>query len=236
MIGICSVCREEVELHYFRQCVACIKKRKTAWYQANRSRQKETQRNWVKNNLEKKREIHRKWVADHPDKVAEYEERRRRKQGSKKRVLIEGPWPSSTPEYHTKWRKEHPEAERAKHAKYRVNNIKKIRAYFQNNKDQHYKKAHIRRSRQNNSGGSFTVGEIKELYKRQNGLCANRLCRLKIGTVKGKRNYHIDHVTPVALGGSSFIENIQLLCASCNRRKAARPADQWAVETGVLFV
>ncbi|MBI2683997.1 MAG: HNH endonuclease [Actinobacteria bacterium] len=30
-----------------------------------------------------------------------------------------------------------------------------------------------------------------------------------------------DHVIPVALGGSSGAENLQLLCADCNRRKGA---------------
>ena len=29
-----------------------------------------------------------------------------------------------------------------------------------------------------------------------------------------------DHVLPVALGGATTIENLQLLCADCNRRKS----------------
>lgn len=30
-----------------------------------------------------------------------------------------------------------------------------------------------------------------------------------------------DHIVPVALGGSSTAENIQLLCAQCNQSKGA---------------
>lgn len=30
-----------------------------------------------------------------------------------------------------------------------------------------------------------------------------------------------DHVIPVALGGASTVENLQVLCAACNRRKGA---------------
>lgn len=30
-----------------------------------------------------------------------------------------------------------------------------------------------------------------------------------------------DHVIPVALGGATTVENLQLLCSDCNRRKGA---------------
>jgi HNH endonuclease len=33
-----------------------------------------------------------------------------------------------------------------------------------------------------------------------------------------------DHVIPVALGGASTAENLQVLCATCNRAKGASPA------------
>lgn len=31
-----------------------------------------------------------------------------------------------------------------------------------------------------------------------------------------------DHIVPVAKGGSNTAQNVELLCADCNRRKAAR--------------
>ena len=34
-----------------------------------------------------------------------------------------------------------------------------------------------------------------------------------------KKNLEIDHVVPLARGGSSRLENLQLLCRDCNRRK-----------------
>jgi HNH endonuclease len=35
----------------------------------------------------------------------------------------------------------------------------------------------------------------------------------------GKRNRTIDHVVPLALGGTSRLENLRLACGGCNRRK-----------------
>ena len=34
----------------------------------------------------------------------------------------------------------------------------------------------------------------------------------------GKRNLHYDHVIPVALGGLATVDNLRLLCFSCNAR------------------
>ena len=48
--------------------------------------------------------------------------------------------------------------------------------------------------------------------KRRGGRCA---------ACGGDELLQFDHVIPVALGGSSTPENLQLLCAPCNREKGA---------------
>lgn len=44
----------------------------------------------------------------------------------------------------------------------------------------------------------------------------------------GGRSLTIDHVEPVAAGGSSDLGNLRLCCASCNRRKGQMGADAYA--------
>lgn len=80
---------------------------------------------------------------------------------------------------------------------------------------------HKRRSRKYSSGGSFTKEEIAELYEKQSGICV--YCHADLS---GK-NYHIDHIMPIVLNGSNSIENLQLLCPTCNFRKGGLHPDEW---------
>lgn len=56
------------------------------------------------------------------------------------------------------------------------------------------------------------------LYAKQRGMCP--CCNRPLG-----RNYHIDHIMPIALGGTNTDDNVQLLRASCNAAKGASHPD-----------
>lgn len=62
--------------------------------------------------------------------------------------------------------------------------------------------------------GGHTAAELKELFEKQDGRCA--YCGRSI-----RNGYDADHIVPLSRGGSNWITNIQLCCASCNRRKWA---------------
>lgn len=85
-----------------------------------------------------------------------------------------------------------------------------------------------RRAKKRAAGGKYTARQIEVLHKAQKGKCVN--CRNSI-----KDAFHIDHVTPIALGGSNGIENIQLLCPDCNLRKGAQDPLKWAQKNGRLL-
>lgn len=89
-----------------------------------------------------------------------------------------------------------------------------------------------RRTKALENGGSFTVADVNRLFFCQKGRCASCTKKLKLD---GKQKFHIDHVMPIALGGSSDPENLQLLCPSCNRKKSAKHPIDWAKENGRLI-
>jgi 5-methylcytosine-specific restriction endonuclease McrA len=87
-----------------------------------------------------------------------------------------------------------------------------------------------RRLRKRNAEGSHTGEEIKQLFAKQRGRCANPACHRSI-----KDGYHVDHIMPLVLGGSNWISNIQLLCPTCNLKKRAKDPIKWAQENGMLL-
>lgn len=99
--------------------------------------------------------------------------------------------------------------EKARYAKqWREKNREVVAAYSRN-----------RRAVIKNCEGSHTVEDIKWLMQAQRYKCAVCSCNIK-------SNYHVDHIEPLAKGGSNAKENLQVLCPTCNNQKhAADPID-----------
>lgn len=85
-----------------------------------------------------------------------------------------------------------------------------------------------RRARERAAEGTHTAAEIAALYKAQRGRCV--YCRASLA-----RGYHADHITPLILGGSNRIGNIQLTCSTCNLRKNRTAPDVFARRMGLLI-
>lgn len=76
-----------------------------------------------------------------------------------------------------------------------------------------------RRSLKKNSSGSFSEDEWKEIKIKYNYTC------LSCGKREPEIKLTIDHVTPLSMGGSNTVDNIQPLCGLCNCRKHAKRLD-----------
>lgn len=86
-----------------------------------------------------------------------------------------------------------------------------------------------KRARKRDAEGNHTAADIAALKVRQRMKCATCRCCLK------SSGHHVDHIEPLARGGSNWPWNLQLLCPTCNMKKNAKDPIQWASENGFLL-
>jgi 5-methylcytosine-specific restriction endonuclease McrA len=87
---------------------------------------------------------------------------------------------------------------------------------------------HTRRARERNAGGVWTAEDIDRIGRAQKGKCAS--CGKRI-----KKHFHVDHIQPLAKGGTNWPNNLQLLCPPCNLSKNARDPIEYAQSNGLLL-
>jgi hypothetical protein len=112
----------------------------------------------------------------------------------------------------------HPEKRKAANAAWRAANPEKAKsaklAWRAANKDKSRIINQNRRAKTLANGGVLSRDIAERLFKLQKGKCA--CCGEHLGS-----NYHLDHIIPIALGGSNTDDNIQLLRQRCNNQKRA---------------
>lgn len=82
------------------------------------------------------------------------------------------------------------------------------------------------------STGQHNAQDILKLFDLQSHQCV--YCKSTLENI-GKNKYHIDHIVPLSKNGSNGIENIQLLCPSCNLRKSNKLPEDFAASIGMLL-
>lgn len=85
-----------------------------------------------------------------------------------------------------------------------------------------------RRARKKQSAGKLSTNLAARLFELQRGKCA--CCGKPLG-----KGYHLDHIIPLALGGANSDDNMQLLRATCNRKKSAKHPIDYMQEKGFLL-
>jgi len=134
--------------------------------------------------------------------------------------------------YNAAWKTENKVRVLELEAAYRERHPVRVRvskkAWYEKNKEQWKVYGNARRAREVGAEGSFTKEEVRELLEKQRGKCA--VCRTDI-----RSKMHRDHIQPIAVGGTNYISNIQLLCPDCNFQKNAKDPVQFMQSRGFLL-
>jgi 5-methylcytosine-specific restriction endonuclease McrA len=116
-----------------------------------------------------------------------------------------------------------PQAKRERAVEYQASHRDERRAYFKKwmeaNPEKFAAHLELRKQRKRDAGGKYLACE----WAAMNDAFGWRCLRCDVPDCESKLVG--DHVVPVALGGSSNIENIQPLCDACNRWKSTRSID-----------
>ena len=130
------------------------------------------------------------------------------------------------------WRAKSHEKIAAANANWRLKNIDSIKikqaAWQAANPEACRINRQNRRARQNEPMGILSHGLSEKLFRLQKGMCP--CCSQPLGD-----NFHLDHIVPLALGGSHADGNIQLLRARCNLQKHAKDPIDFMQSRGFLL-
>ena len=144
-----------------------------------------------------------------------------RVENSEKRKILQQKWKEKNAEkhklYQREWYLKNKKTVLEKQREWRAKNPDAYRVYSEN-----------RRSRKSFGGGRLSPDLCEKLFKLQKGKCA--CCKKPLG-----KNYHMDHIMPLFLGGTNTDDNIQLLRSECNRQKHAKHPVEFMQQRGFLL-
>lgn len=174
----------------------------------------------------------RQWRLDNPERAKEL----RAKENKEKRRESNRAWAKANEEKvkasRKKYRILHKDSIRLSNAGYRKANVKKqsdyTAAWRKANPEASRAIVRNRRARMRSSCGKHDAHDIIGLVRIQGGKCA--WCRRSV--IKQR---HVDHIIPIALGGSNNRSNLQILCPPCNRSKGSLHPIEFAQREGRLL-
>jgi len=138
--------------------------------------------------------------------------------------------PNRAKEIDHAWKRKNAGRLAQRHAAYAEKNRDALRAYnkaWASRNSERVRNAN-RKRRARLNGGVLSANIEMVLRELQRGRCA--VCCRRLGG-----NTHLDHIMPLALGGTNTDTNAQLLCRSCNQRKHAKHPVQFMQEQGYLL-
>lgn len=206
MMKYCKKCDEDTEHNSHGGCRVCVRANSARWAAANRIRVRATTKAWELVNPEKSRAGKAAWRAANPER-------------QRAAVLA---WHAANKDKgiaaSARYRAANPDKAKAAQAAWRAKNQEANRVHLNN-----------RRARKAAAGGKLSPGLAGRLFKLQRGKCACG-CAQPLGD-----DYHLDHIMPLALGGTNTDDNIQLLRSKCNQQKHAKHPVDFMQQRGFLL-
>lgn len=216
----CPKCQIETERHKSGACKICKNARDAKYGRNHRAKRNLYESNWRIENPEKNAAYKAKYRAANKDKLnlsrAAYRAANKekiKKSQTEYRILNRDKINSKNKEY----RIANPEKAKASSAAWAAANIESCRIKTQN-----------RNARKRANGGRLSRDIAQKLLVLQKNKCA--CCGIPLGD-----NYHLDHIVPIALGGSNTDYNIQLLHDKCNLQKGAKHPIDFMQARGLLL-
>lgn len=88
---------------------------------------------------------------------------------------------------------------------------------------------HKRRARMRQAEGTYTHEDVRRIFEEQNERCA--YCGITLFW-NIPYDIHIDHIRPLARGGSNWPDNLNCSCAECNLSKGDKTIPEWMATRG----
>jgi len=202
-------------------CLICDAERKRVFRKENPEANKAIQKKCHEKHAEKRRMANKVWRQNNPEKVRE-----RRKEYAEKN-------PEKVAAGKLRHYEKHKERILADSKKRRLDNIDHYKAlskiWRENNKEAVRTLNRNRKLRLKMVEGKHSASDISNILKLQKNKCA--ACAVVISG----SNYHVDHIQPIALGGSNWPSNLQILCPTCNMSKGAKKPEDFYAGLGYLL-
>lgn len=220
LVKYCKTCDCETERYKGGRCKPCARRDAKNWAADNKEKVKQNCKLWnsknaeyvkaqkAKNyleNVEKNRQRASDYYKAHRDTALAYANNRR------KETL------DASIQRAREWRRIYPQKSMASTLDWQRRNPEKVSAYKNN-----------RRAKTSGALGLISSDLKSRLFSLQKGKCA--CCGLPLGD-----NYHLDHIMPLALGGTNTDDNIQLLRQRCNNQKHKKHPIDFMQERGFLL-
>lgn len=191
----------QTQLEHIKVCVICKQAKSIHDFFKSKREKDGLSRDCKDCNMKRAKE----WNARHPERRKAT--RRKNYEENKEKYL----------QISTEWNREHSDKHVESNRKWRENNPEKYAALS-------HKHSIIKKDRKIKAGEIPTTEEIRELI-----ISSKKKCFWCGKTVKDKE-LNIDHLYPLAKGGTNHISNLVVSCGLCNRRKHAKDPERFLEE------